>query len=126
MLMVVATGRCPQGSRAAAPPSPHWEQLAVESSPEEVLIRACLYAPCRSRMSARSAVELTSMLPGIGAAGNGMAKVRAVLRTSTLVRETWRGRWQVGGCQLPSNCPTDCATLDPNGPEAQEVDLAAR
>ena len=81
--------------RNAAPPTPAWEELAVANGDKATLTRACLYTLCRSRTSHRSAVELSSALPTFGA-GHGQAKVRAALRASVLVSETWRGRWQVG------------------------------
>lgn len=88
--------------RAVAPAIPSWEQIAEDiQDNRSTLTRACLYTLARTATSALSVEQLAAALPELPVPRNVTA-LRAVLRSRTCFRQTYRGRWQVGNAACPS------------------------
>lgn len=81
--------------RAAAAPTPKWDELAVEIDRPELLQRGCMHTLARSADGCLSASSLASSLPALGI-GQGEALVRQALRGSGCFHQPYARRWQVG------------------------------
>jgi len=88
--------------RAAAPPTPRWEELAREIDRRPLLQRASMHALARSPSGCLSASALADSLPAL-AVGQGEALVREALRGSGCFHQPYAGRWQLGE---PAGTPT--------------------
>lgn len=81
--------------RAAAPPTPRWEELAREIDRRALLQRACMHTLARLPDGCSSASALADSLPALDV-GQGEALVREVLRGSGCFHQPYAGRWQLG------------------------------
>jgi predicted nucleic acid-binding protein len=81
--------------RAAAAPTPTWEELAGEVDRPSLLQRGCMHTLARSADGCLSASALAPSLPALGI-GQGEALVRQALRGSGCFHQPYAGRWQVG------------------------------